>query len=76
MSIFMNRTYDIQTRGGPLDGELREVPENTLGWPPPVNLPGIFHGGIYIRSEFSDSPRRVAIYEWVGYKKGTNEFLA
>lgn len=58
----------IKTIGGPYDGETRTVPRSVLGWPPPANLPGIFHGGIYILVDFSKLPKtsvvRDATYEW------------
>ncbi len=55
----------IRTAGGPLDGEMRQVDDSALGWPPPINLPGIFHRGAYIRQSFDDRPEgRVAEYQW------------
>lgn len=63
----------IKTTGGPFDSETRVVPYSVIGWPPPVNLPGIFHGGAYIRQNFSDTPRalpglmRSADYLWMEY---------
>lgn len=59
----MNK-YDVLTQGGPLDGEIREMPDSAYKWPPPVNLPGIFHGGVYIREQFVSYPRRLATYKW------------
>lgn len=53
-------TFLIRTSGGPLDGESRVVQQSVLGWPPPVNLPGVFHGGIYIRQSFSKLPDTVS----------------
>lgn len=68
----------VRTTGGPHDGETRAVPHGVLGWPPPANLPGIFHGGIYILVNFSklpEKPRSVnlmrgADYEWRELSKG------
>ncbi len=56
----------IRTRGGPFDGDTRVVPYSVIGWPPPVNLPGIFHGGAYIREEFSETGSiHEAKYQWM-----------
>lgn len=65
-------TFLVQTKGGPFAGETRVVPRGILGWPPPLTLPGVFHGGFYLlvsRSELPeqrpDSPvKRGAEYEW------------
>lgn len=70
------KEYSILTQGGPLDGETRSVPDNVLRWPPPVNLPGVFHGGVYIRHEFNDFPKRLATYWWAEYKKGEDVFVS
>lgn len=68
----------VKTSGGPFGGESRVVPSGVLGWPPPTNLPGIFHGGVYILVNFSKQPvmstrsrtMRVADYEWREVRKG------
>lgn len=69
----------VRTHGGPHDGETRIVPNNVIGWPPPMNLPGVFHGGVYIRRDFSKLPdmksgaklMRGADYDWMEQ----NEFI-
>ena len=66
-------TFIIRTNGGPNHGETREVEDHVFGFPPPVNLPGIFHGGVYIRRSFSLAPEirigqrilRGADYDWM-----------
>lgn len=68
----------VRTRGGPFDRETRVVPYDVLGWPPPANLPGVFHGGVYILVNFSKSAEilsgsrymRGADYEWRELRKG------
>jgi hypothetical protein len=77
-----NESFLIRTKGGPYDGETRVVSLGVLPWPPPVNLPGVFHGGVYMRTNFSRLPdmsmnskvMRGADYEWVAYKKGEDVF--
>jgi len=67
--------YMIRTSGGPFDGETRIISHGAFGWPPPPNLPGVFHGGVYIRTNFSKLSEqdagsgimRGADYEWMGY---------
>lgn len=77
-----NESFLIKTIGGPFDGETRIVPHSVLGWPPPMNLPGVFHGGIYIRANFSKLPEinegslvmRGADYKWTPHTKGEDIF--
>lgn len=63
--------------GGPLDGDRRRC-DDWLAWPPPLTLPGIFHGGQYLRRDVSERHHvdesgsekrtffsRVATYHWL-----------
>ena len=68
------KIFSIKTIGGPFAGETRTVQTDVLGWPPPINLPGIFHGGEYLREQFTEGPQRVAEYVWAEYKKGEDVF--
>ena len=52
----------IRTNGGPFDGETRVVDEGIIRWPPPVNLPGVFHGGVYVLTNHSHLTERQAAH--------------
>lgn len=62
----------MRTLGGPYADETRVVPRSVLGWPPPVHLPGVFKGGVYVRASYSQLPEQpppeIALMRGVQYQ--------
>lgn len=69
-----NAMFLIRTRGGPIDGETRSVPETAFPWPLPPILEHPGGGGHYVKIAESTLPEEVddndhvargAEYEWI-----------